>query len=198
MFLSPGNITNLKTRSIVPVDLNAIIYWNADILAQFYRLLSMPKKAAEYEKIAETWLEAVTEVLWHEEVGAWLDYDLHNERKRDYFYPSNIAPLWTGCYDKTKRDEITSSVMKYLQKTQIMNNYGGIPATLEHSGEQWDYPNAWPPLQYIMIMGLDNTGDAYAQELAYEISERWVRANYKGFKETEAMFEKVCLLLSFY
>ena len=53
-----------------------------------------------------------------------------------------------------------AKVIKYLQKTLQMDNYqGGIPTTLEHSGEQWDYPNAWPPLQYIMIMGLDNTND---------------------------------------
>lgn len=48
---------------------------------------------------------------------------------------------------------ISPQVMKYLEKTQIMVNLGGIPTTLEHSGEQWDYPNAWPPLQYIMIIG---------------------------------------------
>ncbi|KAF4530533.1 hypothetical protein B566_EDAN016032 [Ephemera danica] len=186
-----GNITNLKTRYIIPVDLNAILYGNAKILGDFYHILNDHNKTGEYKEIAHEWMTAVTEVLWHEEVGAWLDYDILNERKRDYFHPSNIAPLWTGCYP-TNNEQIVNSVMKYLQNTQIMNNYGGIPTTLQHSGEQWDYPNAWPPLQHIMIMGLDSTGDAYAQDLAYEMAERWVRANYIGYENEDphAMFEK--------
>ncbi|XP_015594366.1 trehalase isoform X3 [Cephus cinctus] len=185
-----GNLTNLKTRYIVPVDLNAIIYRNARLLGEFNEKLGNSTKAAEYFKRAEQWQEAVTAILWHDEVGAWLDYDLLNEIKRDYFYPTNILPLWTGCYDTGKREEHVMKVLKYLEKSQIMINLGGIPTTLEHSGEQWDYPNAWPPLQYFVIMALDRTEDPWAQRLAYEISQRWVRSNYKAFNETHSMFEK--------
>lgn len=30
-----------------------------------------------------------------------------------------------------------------------MENEDGVPTTLVESEEQWDQPNAWPPLQYI-------------------------------------------------
>jgi len=87
--------------------------------------------------------------------------------------------------------------MKYLQKTLTMDNYlGGIPTTLEHSSEQWDYPNAWPPLQYIMIIGLDNTNDVGAKALAFQMAEKWVRSNYKTFNETGNMYEKASLVIS--
>ncbi|XP_063218979.1 trehalase isoform X3 [Bacillus rossius redtenbacheri] len=186
-----GNLTNLKVRSIIPVDLNAILYWNAKILSSFYHRIDMPDKAVEYMNVAQDWLQAVTDVLWHEEVGAWLDYDTLNEVKRDYFYPTNIAPLWTGCYHPASTGNTqVAKILKYLDKTQVMINLGGIPATLEHSGEQWDYPNAWPPLQYIMILGLEATGDDWAKELAFQISEKWVRSNYKAYNESLAMFEK--------
>ncbi|KAJ8955421.1 hypothetical protein NQ318_003519 [Aromia moschata] len=184
-----GNLTNIKTRSIVPVDLNAMIYWNAKLLAEFNSLLGNSEKVAMYNDIAATWMKAVTAVLWHEETGAWLDYDLHNQVKRDYFYPTNISPLWTGCYNVTDKDRIVSSVLKYLQNKNIMYP-GGIPTTVEHTGEQWDYPNAWPPLQHIMIVGLNNTGNDYAVRLAYEIAETWVRSNHQAYKETTAMYEK--------
>ncbi|XP_066997114.2 trehalase isoform X2 [Anabrus simplex] len=185
-----GNITNMKIRSIIPVDLNAIIYWNAQILSEYFKMLGNIPKSTEYRGIAEQWLDAVTKVLWHEEVGAWLDYDMINDMKRDYFYPSNIAPLWTGCYHAEQRDQYIGRILKYLERSRIMINMGGIPTTLEHSGEQWDYPNAWPPLQYIMIEGLDATGDPWARELAFKIAEKWVRSNYKAYNETEAMYEK--------
>ncbi|KAH1030103.1 hypothetical protein HUJ05_003228 [Dendroctonus ponderosae] len=184
-----GNLTNIKTRSIVPVDLNAMIYWNAVLLADFNNLFGNAEKARYYSDIAEQWIEATKAVLWHEEIGSWLDYDLHNQVKRDYFYPTNISPLWTGCYDKSEKDSIVRNVLKYLQNKKIQYP-GGVPSSVEHTGEQWDYPNAWPPLQHMMIVGLNNTGDEYAVRLAYELAESWVRSNYKAFKEKDAMYEK--------
>lgn len=181
----------MKTRYIIPVDLNTIIYRNAMLLAKYNQRMGNESKVAYYQKRAAEWKRAITAVLWHEEVGVWLDYDMLNDIKRDYFYPTNILPLWTDCYDLAKREEYVSKVLKYLEKNKIMLNLGGIPSTLEHSGEQWDYPNAWPPLQYFVIMALNNTEDPWAQRLAYEISERWVRSNYKAYNETHSMFEKV-------
>ena len=193
-FTVAGTLFDLKTRSIIPVDLNSILYWNAILLMEFFRDLKMPQKSEKYRIIAEEWLEAVTAILWHDEVGAWLDYDIINEKKRDYFYPTNIAPLWTGCY-KDKETQVRK-IMKYLQKTLQMDNYqGGIPTTLEHSGEQWDYPNAWSSLQYIMIMGLDNTNDVGTKALAFQMAENWVRSNYIAFNETGTMYEKVSLVI---
>lgn len=29
----------------------------------------------------------------------------------------------------------------------------GVPTSLKESGQQWDYPNAWPPLQHMLIDG---------------------------------------------
>lgn len=184
----------MKTRYIIPVDLNSIIYRNAVLLAQYNQRMGNDSKVAYYQKRAAEWKKAITAVLWHDEVGAWLDYDIMNDIKRDYFYPTNILPLWTDCYDIAKREEYVSKVLKYLEKNKIMLNLGGIPTTLEHSGEQWDYPNAWPPLQYFVIMALNKTEDPWAQRLAYEISERWVRSNYKAYNETHNMFEKVILI----
>lgn len=175
--------------------MNSVIYWNAVLLAEFHETLNNTEKVLYYKNIAEEWMEAVTAVLWHDEVGAWLDYDISNSIKRDYFYPTNISPLWTGCYKPEDKEKIVKHVMKYLQNKNIMYP-GGIPTTVEHTGEQWDYPNAWPPLQHIMIIGLNNTGDEAARRLAFEIAKKWVRSNYKAYNETEAMYEKVRLVLS--
>ncbi|XP_014281749.1 trehalase [Halyomorpha halys] len=185
-----GNLTNTRVRSIVPVELNAILYWNAMLLSKFHDRLNNTLKSEEYKKIADEWLEAINQVLWHEEVGSWLDYDMINNMKRDYFYPTNIAPLWTGAYDSKKKEYYVSNVLKYLDKTNIKVNVGGIPSTLIHSGEQWDYPNAWPPLQYIFIVGLENTGDVHAQRVAYDWAEKWIRSNYEAYSTTHAMYEK--------
>lgn len=167
------------------------MYWNAKLMSEFFSACGHYNKALYYETIAIKWADAVTAVLWHEEVGSWLDYDLINEVKRDYFYPTNISPLWTGCYNHQHTEYFVSHTMKYLDETNIMGYPGGVPTTFELSYEQWDYPNAWPPLQYIMVMALDKTGDKPAQDLAYKIANRWIQTNYNVFKNDSCMYEKV-------
>ncbi|CAH4036687.1 trehalase-like isoform X2 [Pieris brassicae] len=185
-----GNLTNLKTRSIIPVDLNAIMSWNAELMADFHSKLGNTAKADYYKDVHASLLQAIENVLWHEDVGAWLDFSLESRRRRDYFYPSNIAPLWTGCYDRARKEYYVNRVINYLDKVKVDIFEGGIPTTFEHSGEQWDYPNAWPPLQYIFVVGLDNTGLPEAKRLANELATKWVRSNFEVWKVKTAMLEK--------
>ncbi|CAG4962138.1 unnamed protein product [Colias eurytheme] len=185
-----GNLTNLKTRSIIPVDLNAIMCWNAQLMSEFHALLGNTDKAGYYRNVHAEMLDAIEKVLWHEDVGVWLDFSLESGRRRDYFYPSNIAPLWTGCYDRARKEYYVNRVINYLDKVKVDIFEGGIPTTFEHSGEQWDYPNAWPPLQYIFVVGLDSTGLPEAKRLANEIATKWVRSNFEVWKQKTAMLEK--------
>lgn len=184
-----GNLSDTKTRSIIPTDLNAIMYWNAAILSEFYHALNNVEKSQRYADIAKEWMEAVTDLLWHEELGTWLDYDLINNIRRDYFAISNISPLWTGCYPKEHTEKIVRLVLKYLQNQNVIYP-GGTPTTKEHTGEQWDFPNAWPPLQNILVTGLYNTGNEAAQRLAFELAQTWLRSNLMSFRKTHTMFEK--------
>jgi len=84
-----------------------------------------------------------------------------------------------------------SKTIEYIEDEAIRNYLGGIPTSLEHTGEQWDLPNAWPPLQIIVIQGLMYTNDRDANNLAYELAQNWMYANHKGYLDTNEMFEKV-------
>jgi alpha,alpha-trehalase len=99
MFYVIGTLINIQTENIIPVDLNSFLYWDAVLLAKFYKTLGNLKKSKHYHNVAEQWKIAVTAVHWSERDGTWLDYDILNNKHRDYFYPSNLAPLWTHCYD---------------------------------------------------------------------------------------------------
>ncbi|GAB0092045.1 Trehalase [Sergentomyia squamirostris] len=185
-----GDLTNLKTRSIVPVELNAILFWNAKIIAEFYVLAKDLVKAAEFEARAQQIAEAVHACLWHDDIGAWLDYDLINARRRDFFVPTNLAPLWMKCYNEALEANITDKVLRYIERTNIDSYPGGVPNTLQNTGEQWDLPNVWAPMQYMLIAGLDNFKDQRAKDLARSWATRWVHSNFIAFNETHSMFEK--------
>jgi alpha,alpha-trehalase len=94
-----GDLVDIETENIIPVDLNSFLYWDAFLLAKFYKKLGDLKKYQYYKDVAKQWKAAVTAVHWNENIGTWLDYDIQNNKSRDYFYPSNLAPLWTLCYD---------------------------------------------------------------------------------------------------
>lgn len=57
-----GNLTDIKTKYIVPVELNAILYWNAQLLSNFYKKVGNLTKASYYKEKAMEILEAVTKV----------------------------------------------------------------------------------------------------------------------------------------
>lgn len=48
-----GDLKDLKCRSIVPVELNAILFWNARIISEFHLLSGNAKKSAEFEQLAQ-------------------------------------------------------------------------------------------------------------------------------------------------
>ncbi|KAH8370512.1 hypothetical protein KR093_003838, partial [Drosophila rubida] len=185
-----GNLTDAKTRSIVPVELNAILYWNAKMIAEFHSKAGNIEKMVEYETKAQKIQEAIQAVLWNEEAGCWLDYDLINEKPRNYFVPTNLSPLWTKAYNISDTEKISASVLKYIEDMNLDSFPGGVPNTLYNTGEQWDLPNVWAPMQYILVEGLDNLGTPAAKALSQRWGHRWVKSNFAAYKETLAMFEK--------
>lgn len=57
-------------------------------------------------------MAAMKAILWNEENGAWFDYDLENRRKNLEFYPSNLSPLWSGCFSDPG---VVDKALKYLE-----------------------------------------------------------------------------------
>ncbi|KAK3874699.1 hypothetical protein Pcinc_020379 [Petrolisthes cinctipes] len=190
-----GTLKDLKVTHIVPVDLNSLLCMNARILSEFYKKIGNFGSAKTYQDLADVKNETMSKIFWDKTDGMWYDYDMNAQSKRRYFYLSNIHPLWSGCYGITEpRDQVLEYVINYLKNKKITDHVGGIPTSLENSGQQWDFPNAWAPLQHIAIMGLHNARTIHyaAESTAFSLAEKWVRTNWKGYQQANphAMFEK--------
>lgn len=57
--------------------------------------------------------------MWRPDKGAWFDWDLMNGKHREYFYASNIVPLWTGSYSMSKKTA-ANAVLGYLSDQHII------------------------------------------------------------------------------
>ncbi|XP_017027471.1 trehalase isoform X1 [Drosophila kikkawai] len=185
-----GNLTHLKTRSIVPVDLNAFLYWNAKLIAEFHAKAGNVEKVTEYENKAQKLLLGIQEVLWNEEAGCWLDYDMINQKPRNYFVATNLSPLWVKAFNISDTEKISKSVLNYIAVNKLDSFAGGVPNTLSNTGEQWDFPNVWAPMQYIVVEGLNNLNTPEAKNLSKSWAMRWVKSNFKAYSDDFHMYEK--------
>ncbi|XP_014481857.1 PREDICTED: trehalase-like [Dinoponera quadriceps] len=186
------SLVNVSTSNIIPVDLNAILERNARLLVRFNGILGNAEKVRRYTKIAEDYQAAIDNILWNEDAGVWLDYNVVNKRSNNAFYPSNLTPLYTMSYNTSsyKKLQYARKAVAYLKKNKIELYFGGTPTSMNQTGEQWDYPNAWPPLQSFLIKGLHQTSEKEAIDYAFDLATRWLRSNYIGYDEYGKMFEK--------
>ncbi|KAK3883248.1 hypothetical protein Pcinc_012421 [Petrolisthes cinctipes] len=141
--------------AIAPVCLNSLMGLNARLLSEFYDILENTTKSKIYKSLADKMNTTMSRVFWSERDGVWLDYNLLKLELIPGFYPSNLMPLWTETYGSERSPKfIIEQVVAYLDRNNISSFPGGIPTSCVNSGEQWDLPNGWAPLQYIVVMGL--------------------------------------------
>lgn len=182
-----GSLSSTRTRQIIPTDLNSILYACENLLEKFFRMTGNTAKADEYKSFSEARAVAIEAVLWDEK-GLWLDYDRQLKKRRGDFYASSVVPLWVGVI----RGNITREmiVLRTLKRLRVLDYPGGLPTSLFSSGQQWDFPNAWPPLQHMLIAGLaESNGEGMKQE-ALNFAQKWITTNYKAWRATSHMFEK--------
>jgi alpha,alpha-trehalase len=140
--------------------------------------------------IAENFRTAINEVMWDEATGSWYDYDYVRHQLRKDFYPSNLVPLWVNAHNGDSN--VVAKVVQYFKDQGVDKYAGGVPTSLKHSGEQWDFPNGWAPLNHIVVEAFENSGSVEAKALAFSLAQKWIWNNYKAYEETQLMFEKVC------
>ncbi|XP_015742880.1 trehalase isoform X2 [Python bivittatus] len=183
----PPPLQATRVSAIVPVDLNAILCKAEQLLAAFYQALGDGERASRFQAARKQRVAALTALLWNDEVGVWLDYNLLRQRHNRAFYPSNLSPLWAECGVDLPRVE---RVLRYLEESSALSYANGLPTSLIRTGQQWDFPNAWAPLQHMVIAGLAKSSSPRAQELAFSLARRWLQMNLAVFKKYQGMFEK--------
>ena len=92
-----------------------------------------------------------------------------------------MYPLFAGIVTQEQAERTIKFIASHFLKP------GGWVTTNQHTGQQWDAPNGWAPLQWITFVGLKNYG---ATELANEGAKRWLTLNEQVYQRTGRMMEK--------
>ncbi|GLT44799.1 hypothetical protein SLA2020_186760 [Shorea laevis] len=192
-----SEFTTLATTSVLPVDLNVFILKMELDISFLARVIGADSIAENFLKASQARQRAINSVFWNEKMGQWLDYWLSNgttckvtweaQNQNQNVFASNFVPLWIDLFNSDT--PLVEKVMRSLQTSGLVCA-AGIATSLTNSGQQWDFPNGWAPLQHMIVEGLARSELIEARSMAKEIAERWIRTNYVAYKKTGAMHEK--------
>ena len=181
----PKDLRTLETTDLIPIDLNSLMYNAERTIAALHAFRHQPGDSA---------------------VAAL--YNLNAERRRQTLLTNAYEPgngyfydfRWTTWERVTDRPTLAAASVLYFGlayqyqavtvATRLEHEFlkpGGFVTTNVRSGQQWDAPNGWPPLEWMAIEGIRRYGGV---EIANRARDRWLALNRRTYRETGRMMEK--------
>ncbi len=181
-WMQSDKLFSTRTGAIIPVDLNCLVgnLQQSVTVAQMLNKFGFTDSNAIYE-LKKTMKRNYRDLFFNEELGWYCDYDTVTKSVMNNPTLAGMFPLFFKMAD----EKDVPAIVAFLKKHFIQA--GGVVTTLNTTGEQWDAPNGWAPLQWITIIGLENYG---YHDLAKDIATRWVKLNKRVFKNTGKLMEK--------
>ena len=164
----------------LPVCLNVLLYQMERDVAQMHQMLDQPAEAGLWHERAENRHHLIDEYLWDEESGFYFDYNLTTHQRRHYEFATAFMPLWAGIASKHQARRLVDNLCK-------LEAPGGLLTSSHVSGNQWDAPFGWAPLQLFAIKGLERSG---YREDAQRLASKFLSMVIKEFERTGTLVEK--------
>ncbi len=177
----PQQLNSIRTTQLVPVDLNAFLFNLERQLATMARALGEPQACAIYADAAEQRREAMHKYLWHAPSQLFMDWHLPTQQVSQVRSLASVVPLFVGLATPAQ----AQAVARALQ-TEFLHR-GGLVTTCEITGQQWDAPNGWAPLQWMAVAGLQRYQHT---ALARTIAQRWCDNVEAYFQQHGVVLEK--------
>jgi alpha,alpha-trehalase len=163
-----------------PVCLNSLLYQMevdagaiADALGDAAGARAWRERAAERKA-------RVNRLLWDEKTGLYFDYSFTTKRLRRYEFATTFYPLWTGLASSAQAARVRANLTRFEAP-------GGLLTSLHETGNQWDAPFGWAPLQMIAVDGLRRYG---FDEDADRLAAKFITLVTKEFDEHGGILEK--------
>ena len=176
----PGRLASIQTTSIVPVDLNAFLYKLEMAIARLSAGRGDHATADRYQLLALRRQEAVDRYLWDDQDGLYRDYNWRDGEQAT-FTAAGVTPVYVGMSSLDQATRTAKAVRENLLAP------GGLLCSTEESGEQWDSPNGWAPMQWMAVKGFSYYG---IDDLAEVIARRWLKTVSDTYQQHHKMVEK--------
>jgi alpha,alpha-trehalase len=181
----PSDLRTLETTGLVPVDLNSLLYHAERTIAALRRARGRAGDAAvaaQYATAAEARRRALLAAAYDSASGFFYDVRWRTgERVTDRPTMAAAAPLFFGLATPEQGRAVAARLGRDFLAP------GGFVTTLIKSGQQWDAPNGWPPLQWMGVQAVRAYG---REDIATDARTRWLALNRRTYLVTGRMTEK--------
>lgn len=174
------SLSSIMAANILPVDLNCLI-WNLEKLIGFVsETLAFDDLSSEFKAAARLRKDFITSAFYHKDLQWFDDLDI-NGKFMNNLSLAGIFPMFFGLADDEQADYCQCRLSKEFLKS------GGLVTSLVDSGQQWDAPNGWAPLQYVAVQALLKYG---YDDLAIDVMARWNKTVETEFTISRKVMEK--------
>jgi alpha,alpha-trehalase len=184
-FADPKARASIDTTQIVPIDLNSLLFGLENAIQVGCRARGDRGCAAEFARRARARRAAVDRYLWDAAAGSYLDYQWRQRVRIARLSAATLYPLFVGLASPAQAAAVAASARRELLDP------GGIVTTPLVTGQQWDAPNGWAPLQWIAIAGLTRSDQ---KPLASAIACRWMVNVEDVYQRSGKLVEKYDVL----
>ena len=181
----PKDLRTLETIELIPVDLNSLLYHAERTIAalrNYRKQQGDADVARRFSSAADGRRQALLAIAYEPDSGFFYDVRWRTgARVLDRPTLAASSPLYFGLATPEQGRAVAARLERDFLKP------GGFATTLIASGQQWDAPNGWPPLQWLTMEGVRRYGRA---ELADSSRARWLAVVRRTYATTGKMTEK--------
>jgi len=179
-----NDLSTIETTDIIPVDLNCLLYKTEKILQKYFEVIKNTAKAKSYKMLANKRSRAIIKFCYSPSDQVFYDFNWKKRAVTKKFTPASFFPFWLSIFNEEDRISIHQSAVK-LEKELLFD--GGVATSTFTNKQQWDAPNGWAPLQWVVSEALYFNDHS---ELAKNIATRWINHNRTVYKKTGKLMEK--------
>ena len=184
-FADGKNLVSIQTTNLIAVDLNALLYNLELVISKGNLMQGNDSIAGKFAQKASKRQAAVDKFCWNKKLSYYTDYNFKTRKIWNNITPAGMYPF---CFFENKPDYLSLLAKRAAAsvKDKLLKD-GGVVTTAKNTGQQWDAPNGWAPLNWMTIWGLDRCGQ---KDLAADIAKRWTKLNNDVFMRTGKLMEK--------
>lgn len=193
-----------RCDEFLPIDLNVYLFKYERDFAKIAAFLDDKKEQEFWNKLKEERKVEINRLMWDEKKGFFFDYGYVNKKISDFLSLAGFTPLWAGFASEEQAQRMVKMlpifetehglVIAAKESLAPQVDLSNIPERFRPAIEevirpkQWDYPNIWPPLEYLTVVGLLKYG--FIND-AKRIMEKSVQTHAKIFRKYQTFFEKI-------
>jgi alpha,alpha-trehalase len=177
----PADIATIETTALAPVDLNALLGGLEAAIALGAARNGDTATARAFEARGTGRRQQLQTRFWRADTGHFADLNWRDPGDARPLTAAALVPLYLGMGTQPQADAMAAQVRRHLLGAN------GLLTTALATGQQWDAPNGWAPLQWMAAQGLQRYGH---QALARDIAERWCASVHRVYLATGRLLEK--------